>query len=173
MEKIEHIKIAFFKGNTHEYHHRFVRWWCKSIYSHAEIVLDDGQTWVSISPFLYSRVAARIRTSVDQNDWDFIEFSVTTDELCSLKDFISETTGDGYDWVGMLLSQVLPVIVKSKKRWYCSQWVFKALSYSGIIKLSSTKIHEAPDLHPGRLYSILLQAPEHPLEAAGEALLKE
>ena len=109
MRRIERIKIAFFKGNKHELHHRFIRWWTKSEYSHAEIVID-GDTWVSISPFLYSHVAARIRTAVDQNDWDFIDFCVTADELRALKDFISETTGDGYDWIGM------------RHRRHCSDW---------------------------------------------------
>jgi hypothetical protein len=38
------------------------------------------------------------------SDWDFIHFSISDVQLHGLKDFISETTGDGYDWVGMLLS---------------------------------------------------------------------
>jgi len=171
MLRAEKIRIAFFKGNKHEHHHRFIRWWCKSLYSHAEIVLDDGQTWVSISPFLYSRVTARVRTAVDQNDWDFIDFSVTDDELRALKDFISETTGDSYDWVGMLLSQILPVIVKGKGRWYCSSWIAHALSHSGIVRWRKLGIYELPDLHPGRLHGILSQVQELPQEDTGEALL--
>jgi hypothetical protein len=97
-----------------------------------------------------------VRTHVPDNEWDYLDFCITPEELNALKDFISETTGDGYDWTGMLLSQVIPFIVKGKGKWYCSSWVFSALSYSGVIKNRTTKIKEMPDLSPGRLYEILL-----------------
>lgn len=157
MLRAETIRIAFFKGDKREWHHRFIRWWTRSPYSHAEIVLDDGETWVSISPFLFTRVAARVRTHVPPDEWDYLEFAVTADELRALKDFISETTGDGYDWTGMLLSQVLPFIVKGKGKWYCSSWIAHALSHAGIVKWKRLGIYELPDLHPGRLYEILSQ----------------
>jgi hypothetical protein len=164
MRRTERIRIAFFKGDKSEWHHRFVRWWSKSPYSHAEIVLSDGQTWVSISPFLYTRVAARVRTHVSESDWDYLDFMITESELNALRDFISETTGDGYDWPGMLLSQVLPFIIKGKGRWYCSSWIAHALSHAGIVKWKRLGIYEFPDLHPGRLYDILSQIACLPIE---------
>lgn len=148
------ISVAFFKGDKKVFHHRFIRWWTGSIYSHAELLLDK-ETWVSISPFLYSKVGARIKTHYDESDWDFIHFSISDIQLHALKDFISETTGDGYDWIGMLLSQIGPFMVKGRGRWYCSQWVFRCLSYSGVIRLRSSKIYETPGLNPGKLYSLL------------------
>ena len=168
MRRTERIRIAFFKGNKREWHHRFVRWWTRSPYSHAEIVLE-GDTWVSISPFLFARVAARVRTHVPDSDWDYLDFRVTSEELGALKDFVSETTGDGYDWIGMLLSQVLPIIIKGKGRWYCSSWVFTALNYAGIIRSRSTKIKEIPDLSPGRLHDILSQVTIGPPDDTGDA----
>ena len=169
MRRTERIRIAFFKGDRHERHHRFVRWWTRSPYSHVEIVLDDGETWVSISPFLYTRGAARVRTHVPDDEWDYLDFCITPEELQSLKDFISETTGDGYDWVGMLLSQVLPFIVKGKGRWYCSSWVAHSLTHSGIVKLKKLGIYELPDLHPGRLHDILSQVSSSPRDDTEEA----
>lgn len=152
-----HIKIAFFKGDKKKFHHRFIRWWTKSIYSHAELVLPDGETWVSISPFIYSQVGARIKTHFDEKDWDFIIFDASEKQIHSLKEFISETTGDGYDWPGMLMSQVLPFIIKSRQKWYCSSWIAHALSHAGIIKWRKLGIYEIPDLHPGKLYHLLLK----------------
>jgi len=157
MRRTERIRIAFFKGDQHEWHHRFIRWWTRSPYSHAEIVLDDGETWVSISPFLYTRVAARVRTQVPDDEWDYLDFRITPEELRALKDFISETTGDGYDWIGMIISQVIPFTVKGKGKWYCSSWVFSALNYSGVLKSRTSKIREMPDLSPGKLYEILFR----------------
>jgi hypothetical protein len=150
-----HVKIAFFKGDKKRFHHRFIRWWTKSIYSHAELVLPDGETWVSISPFIYSQVGARIKTHFEESEWDFIIFEASEKQVQSLKDFISETTGDGYDWPGMLMSQVLPFIIKSRQKWYCSSWIAHALSHAGIIKWRRLGIYEIPDLHPGKLHHLL------------------
>ena len=163
MRKTERIQIAFFSGDKHKWHHRFIRWWTKSPYSHAEIVLD-GDTWVSISPFLFTRVAARVRTNVAEKDWDYLEFYVTPEELHALKDFISETTGDGYDWAGMLISQIGPFIVKGKGKWYCSSWIAHALAHAGIVKLKKLGIYELPDLHPGKLFEIISKVSDLPLE---------
>lgn len=168
MRRTETIRIAFFKGDKQEWHHRFIRWWTRSPYSHAEIVLDDGETWVSISPFLFTRVAARVRTHVPEDEWDYLEFRVTPEELHALKDFISETTGDGYDWTGMLISQILPFIVKGKGRWYCSSWIAHALSHAGIVKWKRLGIYELPDLHPGRLYDILSQVSLSPRDVTDD-----
>jgi hypothetical protein len=155
LSNLIYIKIAFFKGDRKKFHHRFIRWWTKSTYSHAELVLPDGETWVSISPFIYSQVGARIKTNFEERDWDFIIFEISEKQLHSLKDFISETTGDEYDWPGMLMSQILPFIIKSRQKWYCSSWIAHALSHAGIIKWRKLGIYEVPDLHPGKLYHIL------------------
>lgn len=149
------IQVAFYKGGKDVWYHRFIKWWTKSPYSHAELVLNNGELWVSISPFLYSKVAARVKTEWDNDDWDFIDFQVTETNLLSLKDFISETTGDEYDWPGMLLSQISPCIIKSRGKWYCSSWIAHAMSHAGIVNWRQAGIYEVPDLHPGRLYFIL------------------
>ena len=70
------IKIAFYKGEGN-YLNSIVRWWTKSIYSHAELVLPDGVTWVGISPFLKSKVASRKKLIIDPSEWDFIALDVT------------------------------------------------------------------------------------------------
>ena len=149
------IKVAFFKGYPDSRLHKFVRWWTKSRYSHAEIVLDQGTTWVSISPFLFSKIQKRTDVLEPEEHWDFLEIVVTASQLSALEDFIDETVGDGYDWFGMISSQLLPLIIKGKRRWYCSQWIAHALAHAGIFKWSKVGIYEIPDLHPGKLYDIL------------------
>lgn len=149
------IKVAFFKGSTDSRLHRFVRWWTKSTYSHAEIVLDEGKTWISISPFLFSKIQKRTEVVEPECDWDFLEIPVSKCQLAALEDFIEETMGDGYDWFGMISSQLLPLIIKGKRKWYCSQWIAHALAHAGIFKWSKVGMYDVPDLHPGRLYEIL------------------
>lgn len=149
------IKVAFFVGSEYSRVHRFVRWWTKSTYSHAEIVLPESNTWVSISPFLYSKVEKRTDVNERLEDWEFLEIPVTNRQLEALEDFINETVGDGYDWFGMISSQLLPLIIKGKRRWYCSQWIAHALAHAGIFKWYNVGIYDIPDLHPGKLYDLL------------------
>lgn len=148
------IRIGFYKGSQSVWFHRFIRWWTKSIYSHVELLLDE-ETWVSISPALLSTVTTRIVTSYEPDDWDFLEFGVSDIQHHALKEFVSETTGDGYDWLGMLLSQILPVIIKSRNRWYCSQFIAFAMSHALVLKWRKVGIYEVPDLSPGKLHTIL------------------
>ena len=68
------IQVAFYKGGG-GWLHKVIRWWTKSPYSHAELVMPDGKTWISISPFLTSRVAARIKYKVENpENWEYLKF---------------------------------------------------------------------------------------------------
>ena len=149
------IYIAFYKDGEGKCH-KLIRWWTKSVFSHVELVLPDKRTWVSISPFLSSRVAPRIKYKIeDPEKWEFVEFPVSKDQLDSLYDFIEHTQGSRYDWFGMLLSQFTPYLIKRKEKWYCSEWIAHALVKSGVIHWSTLKIYDTPDLHPGKLYKLL------------------
>jgi len=157
-----YIKVAFFKGSPKSRLHRFIRWWTKSPYSHAELILPDNETWVSISPFLTSRLGSRKKSDVeDLNDWDYLSFKLSWREpvreyqLEQLRKFIEDTRGSKYDWFGMILSHLSPYVIKRKGRWYCSEWIAHALVCSRVIMWYDMVIHDTPDLSPGKLYNIL------------------
>jgi hypothetical protein len=155
------IKIAFYKGGK-SYLHKIVRWWTDSIYSHAELIMPDGVTWITISPFLSSKVVARVKTNLpDATDWDFIELPlswrppVREYQIKQLYSFVERTQGSPYDWAGMILSQLGPYIVKRRNRWYCSQWIAYALLYSRVITWSDIRTYNTPDMSPGKLFNLL------------------
>ena len=155
------IHIAFYKGND-SWVHKVVRWWTKSSYSHAELVLPDGKTWISISPFLSSRVAPRIKYKVnDPDDWDYLNFllserdPVRKYQLDQLYKFIDMTQGCKYDWTGMLMSQLCPFLVKRRNKWYCSEWIAHAMVNSRIVMWDDLRLYDTPDLSPGKLYELL------------------
>ena len=78
---MKEVKVAFYKGHG-GFVHKVIRWWTGSEYSHAELVLPDGVTWISISPFLTSKVSRRIRVHVDNiDDWDFITFDLSSSSI--------------------------------------------------------------------------------------------
>jgi len=150
------IKIAFYKAKGN-WKNKIIRWWTKSVYSHAELVLPDERTWISISPFLTSKVDKREKLEYNENHWDFVEFTITKEQNKVILDFFDETKGCGYDWVGMIMSQLIPYNIKRKNKWYCSEWIAYALRIAGIINWRVIKIYNRCDLSPGVLHKITKQ----------------
>ncbi len=150
------INIAFYKKQD-SWLHKVVSWWTKSPYIHAELTFPDKKTWISISPFLNSKVSARTKDDADPEDWDFIDFDITEEQHETILDFYNETKGCKYDWIGMILSQFLPYVIKRRERWYCSEWIAYALRIAGIFDWKIIKIYDRHDLSPGVLHKIALQ----------------
>jgi hypothetical protein len=154
------IRIAFYK-NGRGLVHNVVRWYTNSKYSHAELIMPDGTTWITISPFYNSRVTPRIVSEYDEDKWDFIDLPLSQRDpvreyqKINLVKFIEDTSGDRYDWPGMLLSNLTPFKVRRANRWYCSEWIAYALIYSRIIMWDEIKMYNAPDMSPGRLHGLL------------------
>lgn len=154
------IKIAFYK-NGKGFVHRIVRWYTGSSYSHAELIMPDGVTWITISPFLNSKVTPRLIHEYDEEKWDFIEVPlswrgpVREYQKRQLEKFVKETHGNKYDWTGMLLSNLGPFKIRRKNRWYCSEWIAHALLYSRIVMWDEIRVYNIPDMSPGRLHKFL------------------
>jgi len=149
----QRIKIAFYKSHG-DWRNKVIRWWTKSKYTHAELVLPGGSTWLSISPILSSRVASREMPEYDPDCWDFLEFEISDEQLQIILNFFEDTEGNRYDWIGMILSQFLPFAVKRRERWYCSEWIAYALRIAGVFHWREIKIYDRCDLSPGVLYRI-------------------
>jgi len=155
------IKVAFFK-NGRGWIHKLIRWWTKSEFTHAELVLPDGKTWVGISPFLTSKVAPRIKYAIaDPDNWEYLVFKLSEREpvqeyqLDQLYKFIDMTQGARYDWIGMVMSHFCPYLIKRRDRWYCSEWIAHALVNSRIMMWDDLQLYGTPDLSPGKLYNLL------------------
>ncbi len=159
------IKIAFFKGERKTLLHRFIRWYTKSPYSHAELVMPDGEQWVGISPFLTSRVGIREKSISLENqkeNWDYLTFTlnwrtpVREYQFKQLNKFIQKTLGSRYDWIGLIISNLTPFLVKKRDRWYCSEWIAHALVNARIVMWDDMDLYDTPEMSPGKLYDLLL-----------------
>ena len=163
MDELPEIRVAFYKGSIDDGRvHKLIRWWTKSKYSHAELIMPDGKTWISISPFLTSRVAPRIKHKVEKPEaWDYLTFKLSARlpvrkyQLDQLYKFIEITQGAKYDWIGMIMSHFCPYLIKRRDRWYCSEWIAHALVNSRIIMWDEMRLYGTPDLSPGKLYNLL------------------
>ena len=159
------IKIAFFKGEKKTLLHRFIRWYTRSPYSHAELVMPDGEQWVGISPFLTSRVGIREKSISLENqkeNWDYLTFTlnwrtpVREYQFKQLNKFIQKTLGSRYDWIGLIISNLTPFLVKKRDRWYCSEWIAHALVNARIVMWDDMDLYDTPEMSPGKLYDLLL-----------------
>ena len=94
------VKIAFFKGDKKKLLHRFIRWYTKSKYSHAELILPDGEQWVGISPFLTSRVGIREKKIPIEEQNDAQKKSARLKELNEsiekMQEELQQSTFDGW-----------------------------------------------------------------------------
>jgi len=122
--------------------------------------MPDEITWISISPFLASKVASREKKDWDENQWDFIDFFISEKEYHELENFYEETKGSKYDWIGMIGSQILPFNwrVKNTQKWYCSEWIAYALRVADIIPWKKLKIYEKKHIAPGALHQIIIDS---------------
>ena len=84
------ITIAFYKGRG-DILNKIVRWWTKSKYSHAELILNDRETWISISPKILSKIEASKKFFASPVDWDFITLKVDAEQYQTILDFFDET----------------------------------------------------------------------------------
>ena len=117
--------------------------------------MPDNINWIGISPVLKSCVSSRIVLDFNPLEWDFVEIDITQEQHAVILEFYQQTEGDGYDWVGMLLSQFLPCKIKHRKRWYCSEWIAYALRIACIFDWRKMKIYDRQDLSPAALYRLI------------------
>jgi len=148
------IKVAFYKGGG-DLFNKIVRWWTKSPYSHVELILPDGVTWIRIGPFASSKLCAITKEKWDPKNWDFITLTVTEQQLSTIKEFFERTKGCKYDWWGMILSHLMPFKIKQRGRWYCSEWIAHALRVSRVIDWRVARIFERAKISPATLYDIV------------------
>ena len=143
------ICIALYKGKG-RWRDSIVRYWTKSAYSHAELLMPDN-TSITIVPFDF-RGVTRLPFSIDDDEsWDFICLAVSPAQLRTIEKFYEETQGRQYDWLGMIASQVLPYHIKHRSRWYCSEWIAYALRLIRSIE----GLHKVSDMSPGALANLL------------------
>ena len=128
------VRLAFYKGKG-DLVDKVIRWWTKSQYSHVEVVVGD--TWYSSSP-RDGGVRSMVMKSYNTEHWDIIDYpGVSTVDVF---DLFRRTKGDDYDFIGILFSQVLPLGIQSKSKWYCSEWTAK-LKYKNS-KLNPQELYE-------------------------------
>ena len=115
-------KLAFYIASNGNLVDKAIAFYTRSKYSHVELVI--GEYWYSTSP---RDLQVRKKSIVPTDGrWDFIDVEVDLDYVVG---FYDRTKGAKYDWLGIALSQFIPINVHYKSRWFCSEWCAEAMRF--------------------------------------------
>ena len=98
---------------------RLIRWWTRGIESHVAIsVFSDGDYHNLFEATGAGGVDRTWQTLAD-GDWELVQVPwLTIDDALDL--YVQER-GCGYDWRGILGSQILPRAKQHPDKWFCSE----------------------------------------------------
>lgn len=129
-----------------------IRLWTFSKHSHCEVLFSDGLAFSS-------HVADHGTRFIDMRfpsprRWDIIEIPTTVEEEVAIKALCYEELNCSYDWLGIFLSQVLPLRRQHPDRWFCSE-------FCAMVAQKLGRLPGRPPAHaysPGGLYRALRKA---------------
>jgi len=118
------ITIAFFRGQGNGMISRLIEWWTNSKYYHTEIKIND--IWVTSTDI---NGVTRTSTNVDKMSRDEYSFVVklTNIQYANLMNWVDSKVGSKYDFLGIILSQILPTRIDNPNKWFCSEICTKIL----------------------------------------------
>ena len=117
------IYLAAYKGKGKLFN-RLIRLWTRSRYSHCELVMPDGR-WLSASAMDGGVREKYIELNLEH--WDL--FPLPWASAARVEDVFARHWGLGYDWLGIGLSQLLPVAIDHRDRMFCSEFCAAALGF--------------------------------------------
>lgn len=117
------IYLALYKGRGKLFD-RLIRLWTRSKYSHCELVMPDGR-WLSASAMDGGVRAKRIELNLEH--WDLIPLPWASKH--QIEHTFRANLGRGYDWLGILGSQLVPLTIANPRRMFCSEFCAAALGF--------------------------------------------
>lgn len=119
MSKVKAIH-ALYKGDGNWFD-KAIRFVTCSKYSHDELILPDG---ISYSSSSRDSGARRTRIKYKYGHWDY---QVVYIDPVKAKQIFFLHEGKGYDWTGILLSQLFPFGLHEGSKVFCSELIAKMI----------------------------------------------
>lgn len=164
--KLSTVQILFYKGRGRIFE-KIIRKWTKSPYAHSEFARTDGYMHSNDRFKLISRIKP---TTNSTHDWDSISIILPTLIVDRVqKRQITKKIGIKYDWLGIAFSQVAPLNLHNKNKWFCSKTNADDIYYAYILMkkikycqelLSSLEPileYKINEYSPAKLYTIALK----------------
>lgn len=109
-------KLAFYKGPG-RIGDKLIRLRTWSKYSHVELVIGresfSSDMWADGARSLYN-------PRFHPDHWDLVEVEVDEEFACNV---FKKHEGKGYDWLGIIFSQLLPLRIDDKNKVFCSELI--------------------------------------------------
>ena len=120
------VIVAFRKLTEKDsFYMKLVSWWTKSNLVHSEVII--GNTWISINNDTGFRIN-ELRPLTDKYEYiDIGYIKLLPYQLESIKNFIIDQKDKKYDYMGIILSQVIPINIQHDSKWFCSELCVKLL----------------------------------------------
>jgi hypothetical protein len=125
------VTLAFYKGTASSHWHRLqdaaIRLATRGRYSHVELIAGTalhGEAARCLSSSGRDGGVRAKRILLKPESWDLVELNIDPQGPSS---FIHERMGAGYDYTGILFSQVLALGCHDESRWFCSEICAAAL----------------------------------------------
>jgi len=129
--KTHTIKIALLKVQPIDtVYDKLISWWTKSKYIHSELIIDNR--WITSNP----ETGFSINTvrPIDYELYDIIDLGrvkLTSKHMDVINRWLTSLTGTKYDYLGILMSQFLPLSIDNRNKYFCSELVCKLLQMIG------------------------------------------
>lgn len=117
------VYVAFKYGKPDRFD-QLVKFWTSSDYYHVAIVIDG--VWYSAHQSHGTFTAV---TRYAPFDWDFLEIPVEESNKFRMVRFAVNELGCGYDWWGLIFSQIFFLRREDPNRWFCSEFVLEILKH--------------------------------------------
>lgn len=134
------ITLAFYKGRASNPWHRAqdaaIRFATRSLYSHVELIAGDAEFKKVHECLSSSGRDGGVRVKVmalKPANWDLVQLNVPPENPVR---FVRDRIGAGYDYTGLLFSQVLALSRHDRSRWFCSEICGAALGLPAPHRLS-------------------------------------
>jgi len=150
---MDKLYLAFYKAwnKFGDITDRVIAVWTKGPYSHVELIIPDDNSVTGLTMCSALGSENRVRCTSHNIDYDIYDYYpiYVKDKNISL-DFFKTIDGSKYDYLGIFMSQIIPLGIDATKKWFCSESCTKATQLSAI---DNKKIWLAkPEyIHPNKL----------------------
>lgn len=136
-----------------------VAWFTKGPFSHVEIVYtnDDGKLMM-MSSVNYNddkKTSPGVREKehkYNERLYTYIDVEVSNFERGY--QFFKLIENEGYDMVGIILSQIIPFGIDRTNKWFCSEFASKFLLIAGT-SYEELWLRKTENIHPNMLFKIV------------------
>ena len=129
------VQLAFYKADGSIYD-KAIRVWTRSKYSHTELVVDEK----CYSSSGRDDGVREKEIDLDSEKWDVVDLHNI--ESIDVWNFFYKTRECRYDYLGIFLSQFLPLKLHNKQKWFCSEWCAEAMGIKDAHELSPQDLFE-------------------------------